>query len=116
MADVTGAAALRNGGGHQREQEKNDHPSPTQEAVDGMTLQTINNVVWQPPGPQPLMNVPTVATNAQRPDNYVVKPEALGDEPDYVDCPWCYSRQKTRVEERSSNTTRYVRRTRTNDD
>ncbi|KAK2055861.1 hypothetical protein LY76DRAFT_519558 [Colletotrichum caudatum] len=44
--------------------------------------------------------------NSQKPVNYVVRLEALGDDPDFIDCPWCRSRQRTRVRAYASNTTR----------
>ncbi|KAL7919139.1 hypothetical protein ACQKWADRAFT_302139 [Trichoderma austrokoningii] len=40
-----------------------------------------------------------------KPENYVVKPEHLGEAPDYIDCPYCKSRQKTVVHHQSTSQT-----------
>lgn len=85
----------------------NDSP-PGYQRVDEMTLETNGN--RQPSGPVRLLNTgpsPNGPAPA-RPANYVVRPDALGDGPDFVDCPWCCTRQKTRVQEQASSMTTCV--------
>jgi len=88
--------------------EQNPKDSPlSYQRTDGMTLETTGS--RPAPGPQPLLGTGQ-SSNTQvhtRPLNYVVRPDALGAEPDYVDCLWCSTRQKTTVKEKSSNMTRY---------
>lgn len=42
------------------------------------------------------------------PENYLVKPENLGESPDYIDCPYCKSRQKTETRHQHTSQTSYV--------
>ncbi|KAK2007076.1 hypothetical protein LZ32DRAFT_651379 [Colletotrichum eremochloae] len=69
--------------------------------VNEMKLMTVDNVGKSSQQQQQQ----TLPGNIQRPVNYVVRPEALGDSPDFVDCPWCHSRQKTTVSSEASSTT-----------
>lgn len=80
-----------------------------EDQIRQMTLNTANvipkpaqtqntGVVTKQPGVAPRM----------KPENYVIKPENLGEAPDYIDCPYCKSRQKTEVRHQPTSQTSYV--------
>ncbi|KAK8098950.1 uncharacterized protein PG998_012191 [Apiospora kogelbergensis] len=51
--------------------------------VEDMRLNTVANLKANQVLFMPQMEA------IRKPENYVVRPEALGDSPDFVDCPWC---------------------------
>lgn len=55
------------------------------------------------PAPAAQRSVPVHPTAAQKPDNYVIELQNLGELPDYVDCPHCHSRQKTTVQKNGNS-------------
>lgn len=82
---------------------------------DGIEHMTLNTAVHSLPvgaatvpipqkGLQPLVNSPPPA----KPENYVVALEKLGESPDFIDCPWCQKRQKTKVVHTDSSMTTYA--------
>ncbi len=84
------------------------HMAPSEEdRINQMTLNTAAQptagierngnagVVMQQPG----------ATPGMRPENYVIRLENLGESSDYVDCPYCKSRQRTQVRHESTSQT-----------
>lgn len=80
-----------------------------EEQIRGMTLNTAN-AIPQSIQPQPrgiVIKQPGV-TPPMKPENYVVKPEHLGEVPDYIDCPYCKLRQKTEVRRNPTSQTTYV--------
>jgi DNA-directed RNA polymerase subunit RPC12/RpoP len=48
------------------------------------------------------------ATLRMKPENYVIGLEHLQEAPEYIDCPYCKSRQKTKVRHESTSQTTYV--------
>lgn len=80
---------------------------PTEDDINSMTIKKAvkpeadsenprnTEVVTQQPG----------ATSPMKPENYVIRIENLTDSPDYVDCPYCKSRQKTKVRKESTSQT-----------
>ncbi|KAH8892720.1 hypothetical protein GQ53DRAFT_860776 [Thozetella sp. PMI_491] len=84
---------------------KAPHPVPSEEdRLNQMTLNTAtkpaaanesSGVVTKQPGATPNM----------KPENYVIRLENLDETPDYVDCPYCKSRQMTKIRHESSSQT-----------
>ncbi|EHK42070.1 hypothetical protein TRIATDRAFT_84172 [Trichoderma atroviride IMI 206040] len=77
-----------------------------EDEIRQMTLNTANT------SPKPAQSQSTGIVTKQpsmvqnmKPENYVVKPENLGESPDYIDCPYCKSRQKTEVRHQSTSQT-----------
>lgn len=56
------------------------------------------------PGPtfKPLSQGPN---GVWRPENYVIRLADLGEDPEFIDCPYCHSRQRTRVVPNDSSET-----------
>lgn len=81
------------------------------DGIDKMTLNTVLHstpngegkavVPPQPPGSKSV----APQANVRLPENYVVAPENLSETPDFVDCPWCQKRQKTKVVHTDSSQT-----------
>lgn len=70
----------------------------------------INNITLktraEAQGPE--MKIVTQAPKKEtpmKPENYVVRPEMLGETPDYVDCWYCKERHKTKVRQKGSSQT-----------
>ncbi|KAL7941454.1 LITAF-like zinc ribbon domain-containing protein [Trichoderma barbatum] len=87
------------------EEEKEPKVLSDEDRVNQMTLTTAvtpntsqpqtTNVVTRQPG----------ATQNMRPENYVISLENLNETPDYIDCPYCKSRQITKIRHESSSQT-----------
>lgn len=80
-----------------------------EDEIRQMTLNTANTFPQsvQSQNTGVVTKQPTMA-QSMKPENYVVKPEHLGEAPDYIDCPYCKSRQKTEVRHQSTSQTSYV--------
>ncbi|KAI2619978.1 hypothetical protein GGR54DRAFT_110478 [Hypoxylon sp. NC1633] len=70
--------------------------------VKDMKLKTAAEA--EGPEKRVVMQVPP-KVDPMRPENYVVRPENLGEQPDYVDCWHCEQRRKTTVRYQSSTQT-----------
>lgn len=81
-----------------------------EDEVRQMTL----NIANTSPKPPMLLQSPGIVikqpgmVQEMRPENYVVKLEHLGETPDFIDCPYCKSRQKTVVHHEPTTQTTYV--------
>jgi hypothetical protein len=80
-----------------------------EDEIRQMTLNTANT------SPKPVQSQSTGIVTKQpgiaqgmKPENYIVKPEHLGESPDYIDCPYCKSRQRTEVRHQHTSQTSYV--------
>lgn len=74
-----------------------------------ITLNTANAI------PEPVQSQSTELVTKQpgvepcmKPENYVIKPEYLEEAPDFIDCPYCKTRQKTEVRHQPTSQTKYV--------
>ncbi|KAL9470999.1 hypothetical protein ACSS6W_008940 [Trichoderma asperelloides] len=72
-----------------------------------ITLNTANAI------PEPVQSQSTELVTKQpgvepcmKPENYVIKPEYLEEAPDYIDCPYCKTRQKTEVRHQPTSQTK----------
>ncbi|KAL6897629.1 hypothetical protein GGI43DRAFT_409499 [Trichoderma evansii] len=77
-----------------------------EDQIRQMTLNTANAIPKpiQPQNAEVVSKQPGVAPR-MKPENYVIKPENLGEAPDYIDCPYCKSRQKTEVRHQPTSQT-----------
>lgn len=94
----------------------NPQPSASVEGGNGnieqMTLNTVtHNALNDGEEQKRVVSLPqqpattTQATRWKRPENYVMALESLGESPDFVDCPWCRKRKRTKVSHINSSQT-----------
>lgn len=89
--------------GHQKQD-----PVPSEEdRVNQMTLNIAAQSAAGAPTAALVTQQPAIAPG-MKPENYVIRLENLGDQPDYVDCPYCKTRQKTTIQHESTSQTTYV--------
>jgi hypothetical protein len=90
-------------------EKKVNNVTSEEDEVRQMTLNTSNpvqkSVQSQTAG---IVTKQPIMVQRMKPENYIVKPEQLRDAPDYIDCPYCKSRQKTRVQHQPTSQTSYV--------
>lgn len=112
-----GSDSGRLGVAPQQPNRKDDEITPVKSHVtlvgdSGIEHMTLNTVALRTPigvakdvpqhgFPKPVATSPW----STKPENYVVAPEKLGESPDFVDCPWCQERRKTRVVHTDSSQT-----------
>lgn len=80
--------------------------------VPGPNNDPINQAITDEPPPE-YMSIPhnnaaqrSAGGRAPRPENYVINLEDLYEQPDYVDCPHCHTRQKTIVRHQPTTETK----------
>src|ERR1700761_3996800 len=87
-----------------KDEKKADMVPSEEDAVNVMTLNTGIRAAAGKPGEvvatQPLRAIP-----GAKPENYVTRLENLGESPDFIDCPYCRTRQKTKVSHESTSQT-----------
>ena len=77
---------------------------------DGVNQMTLN-IAAQPTAGAPkaaLVTQQPAGVPGMKPENYVIRLENLGEQPDYVDCPYCKTRQKTTIQHESTSQTSYA--------
>lgn len=90
------------------EEKKSDTVTSEEDRVNQMTLNTATVPTTLQPSNTKVVTQQPRATTGMRPENYVISPEHLQEAPEYIDCPYCKSRQKTKVRHESSSQTTYV--------
>lgn len=80
-----------------------------EDKIRQMTLNSANTLPKSvPPQSRGIVIKQPNVSQLMKPENYVIKPEHLGETPDYIDCPYCKSRQRTEVHHQSTSQTSYV--------